>query len=64
MSKLYIVCYNCDYDTYEVSYHKSKKGAYKYIMKRQYDNWMLCRYVAPGSYDELFFNVIERELME
>lgn len=62
--KLYIVNYISDYDSYEVSYHKTKVGAYKYIMKRQYDNWKLLGYVQPGSYDELYFTVTEKELKE
>lgn len=64
VNKLYVVWEHQEYDTHEVSYHKTKKGAYKYIMKRHYDNWELCGYVQPGSYDELWFSVVERCLNE
>lgn len=62
MTKVYIVTYVGDYDSYDVSYHKTRKGAFKYIMHRQYENWTLCRYV--NSYDQLFFVVTEQEVME
>ncbi len=60
--KLYVVSYVEDYDGYECSYHKTRKGALKYIMQRQYEHWDLCRYV--GGYDELFFSIREKELSE
>lgn len=62
MSKVYIVVYAEDYDSHEVSYHKTKKGAYRYIIQRQYENWSLCRYVY--EYDRLYFTVYEKDLME
>lgn len=58
--KVYIVTFVEDYDSYEVSYHLTRKGALKEIMRRQYENWTLCRYVS--WYDELFFCVTERDL--
>ena len=47
--KLYVVnTVSCDgYDSWESSYHLTRKGALKMIMQRQYDNWELCRYVQP-----------------
>lgn len=62
MDKVYVVMYVEDYDSYEVSYHKTKKGAYREIMRRQYVNWKLCRYVS--EYDVLYFTVYEKELKE
>lgn len=58
--KVYIVTFVEDYDSYEVSYHITRKGALKEIMRRKYENWTLCRYVS--GYDELFFCVTERDL--
>lgn len=60
--KLYVVSYVEDYDTYECSYHRTRKGALKYIMQRQYEHWELCRYVS--GYNELFFSIREKELSE
>lgn len=60
MTKVYIVTYVEDYDSYDVSYHKTRKGALRYIMARQYENWELCRYVS--EYDQLFFVVKEQEV--
>lgn len=60
--KLYVVSYVEPYDVYECSYHKTRKGALKYIMKRNYEHWELCRYVS--GYDELFFSIREKELSE
>ena len=62
MSKVYIVVFVEDYDSFEVSYHKTKKGAYREIMRRQYENWTLCRYV--NEYDMLYFTVYEKDLKE
>ena len=65
-AKLYIVnTVSCDgYDSWESSYHLTRKGALKYIMACQYKNWELCRYVQPDSYDELRMYITERELFE
>lgn len=52
------------YDSWESSYHLTRKGALKMIMQRQYHNWELCRYVQSGSYDELRMWISEKELME
>lgn len=62
MNKVYIVTHVEDYDSYDVSYHKTRKGALKYIIGRQYENWTLCRYVS--SYEQLFFVVTDREIKE
>lgn len=62
MDKLYVVSYVEDFDSYEVSYHLTKKGAYRWIMRQQYENWLRCRYVS--GYDELFYSVRETELRE
>lgn len=64
--KIYIVV-SVDYggyDSWDVSYHKTRRGALKFIMNSNYDNWMNCRYVRPGGYEELTMYVIERELEE
>ena len=65
-AKLYIVnTVSCDgYDSWESSYHLTRKGALKYIMDSQYNNWEECRYVQPGSYDELRMYITEKELFE
>jgi hypothetical protein len=64
--KPYIVnTVSCDgYDSWETSYHLTRKGALKMIMQRQYANWELCRYVQPDSYDELRMYITEKEMME
>lgn len=62
MSKVYIIVLVEDYDSYEVSYHKTKKGAYREIIRRQYENWSICRYVS--EYEMLYYTIHERELME
>ena len=66
-TKLYVVnTVSCDgYDSWESSYHLTRKGALKFIMKSQYRNWELCRYVQPNnSYDELRMYITEKELFE
>ena len=66
-AKLYVVTSidHSGYDTYDVSYHLTRKGALKYIMKSQYRNWEQCRYVQPNnSYDELRMYITEKELFE
>lgn len=63
MSKLFIVNSTYDgYDSYEISYHKTRKGALRYIMARKYYDWELCRYIVPNSYDDLRMWITEREL--
>lgn len=62
--KLYIVSlsYVEDYESFEVSYHLTKKGAYRWIIRQQYENWLRCRYVY--GYDELFYSIREGKLLE
>jgi hypothetical protein len=65
--KLYVVnTVSCDgYDSWESSYHLTRKGALKMIMQRQYANWEECRYISLGnSYDELRMYITEKEMME
>lgn len=63
--KLYIVNSSYDgYDAYEVAYHLTRKGALKYIMTRKYNEWELCRYIQPGSYDDGHFWITEGVLGE
>lgn len=64
--KLYIVnLIGCDgYDVYEVSYHRTRKGALRYIMARKYQMWELLRHIQPGGYDDECMYVTERELFE
>lgn len=57
MSKVYIVTEVDDYDSYDVSYHETRKGALRYIIARQYENWELCRYIS--GQDQLFFVIKE-----
>ena len=64
--KLYVVntvSYD-GYDSWESSYHLTRKGALKMIMKTQYTNWEMCRYVQPDSYEELRMYITEKELLE
>jgi len=65
-AKLYVVTSidHSGYDTWDMSYHLTRKGALKYIMDCQYKNWELFRYVRPNSYDELRMYIEERELFE
>lgn len=65
MAKLYIVnsCYD-GYDSYEVSYHLSRRGALKYIMDRKYNEWEMCRYIQPGSFDDASYWITEGVLEE
>lgn len=60
--KVYIVNWIEDYESFEVSYHLTRKGALREIMRRQYEHWALCRYVS--GYDEHFYSVSERDLNE
>lgn len=52
------------YDSYDVSYHLTRKGALKYIMQRKYGTWEACRYIKPNSYDDEYMYISERELHE
>lgn len=54
----------CGYDSWDVSYHKTRKGALKFIMNCNYNNWMKCRYVIQGGYEEITMYITERELVE
>ena len=65
-TKLYVVnTVSCDgYDSWESSYHLTRKGALKMIMQTQYRNWEMCRYVQPDSYEELRMYITEKELLE
>lgn len=62
---LYIVniCYD-GYDSSEVGYHLTRKGALKEIIARNYHNWELCRYIQPGSWDDLHMWISEGKLEE
>lgn len=65
-SKLYIVTMidPCGYDSWDVSYHLTKKGAYRAIIDRNYLNWEQCRYIHSGGYDELQMYIREGILQE
>lgn len=63
-NKLYIVNQVDDYDSWPCSYHLSRKGALREIMRRNYLNWQQCRYVIPGSYDDLHLYISESELYD
>lgn len=66
LAKLYVVntvSYD-GYDSWESSYYLTRKGALKFIMKSQYRNWELCRYVQPNSHDELRMYIKEKDLFE
>lgn len=66
MSKLFIVTAvePGGYDSWNVSYHLTRKGALKYIMARRYAVWNDLRYIYPGSYDDDYFYISEGELCE
>lgn len=66
MNKLFIVqLVSCDgYDSWEVSYHLTKKGAYKYIMQRKYSLWQNYGYIPPDSYEDEYMYIREVELNE
>lgn len=62
--KLYVVT-EVDYggyDSYDISYHLTRKGALKFVIDRNYNNWQLCRYIRPGTYDDLNLYITEKEL--
>lgn len=62
MSCVYIVSYVETYDVYEVSYHKTKKGAYKWIMSTMYEEWNKYRWLHPDYTP--YYVVDEKELKE
>lgn len=63
MDKIYVVSSSYDgYDSYEISYHKTRKGALKYIIDRNYEAWELCRYIHDDSYDKPHMWITEKEL--
>lgn len=62
MTRVYIVTEVDDYDSYDVSYHKTRKGALRYVMDRQYENWELDRYTR--EYYQSVFTVKEQEVKE
>lgn len=64
VDKMYVVTSvdHGGYDSWDVSYHKTRKGALRYIINSNYRQWELCRYIASGSYDELYMYITEREL--
>lgn len=66
MTKIYIVVSvdPCGYDSWDVSYHKTRKGALRFIMKSKYQDWARFGYIAPGSYDDNHMYINERELAE
>lgn len=65
MAKLFIVRMLSDdgYDVWDVSFHRTRKGALKYIIDRNYQNWLTCRYINPESYDNLCMYIREEELL-
>ena len=52
------------YDSWDVSYHLTRKGALQFIMRAQYNNWNRCRYIQQGSYDDEHMYIRERDLVE
>jgi hypothetical protein len=49
---LYVVNESYDgYDAYEISYHLTRKGALRFIMRQNYKTWELCRYINEDSWD-------------
>lgn len=64
--KIYIVVSvdPCGYDSWDVSYHKTRKGALRFIMKSKYDYWDRFRYITPGGYEDNHMYINERELFE
>lgn len=64
--KIYIVT-SVDYggyDSYDISYHLSRKGALKYIMNCKYADWLTYRYIVPGGYEDSCLYISERDLHE
>lgn len=43
---VYVVMSTESYDSWDVSYHKTKKGAYKWIMNAMYQRWEYYRYIG------------------
>lgn len=52
------------YDSWDVSYHLTKKGAWRAIIEMNYQNWLNCRYVRPGSWDDLHLYIREGVISE
>lgn len=52
----------CGYDSWEISYHLTRKGALKYIMNAKYSNWEKWRYITPGGYEDEHFFLSEHDL--
>lgn len=52
------------YDSWDVSYHLTRKGALKYIMDRKYESWEYLRYIKPNSYDDDHYYITEKELYD
>lgn len=66
MSKVYVVTSvdHGGYDSWDVSYHLTKRGAMKFIINSHYANWSTYRYVKSGGYEDLHLYFTEYELNE
>lgn len=62
LTKIYVVVFVDTDHHYEVSYHRTRKGAHKEIMMRKREAWEHYRYIAPGSYEDYYFTIREKEL--
>ena len=62
VDKVYIVTSVGDWDSWDIGYYKTRKGALKAIMTIKYDQWMLCRYIPEGGYDDHRYYVKEQTL--
>lgn len=64
--KIYIVVSvdHGGYDSWDVSYHRTRKGALKFIMNSKYADWNRFRYIQQGGYEDNYMYITERELYE
>lgn len=60
--KIYVVTSHDEWDSWDIGYFKTKKGAYKWIMQLKYEQWMLHRYINEYSYGVMDYYVDEKEL--
>lgn len=66
MDKVYVVTSvdHSGYESWDISYHRTRKGALKFIMNSKYYDWLNLRYIEAGSFDDSYMYISERELSD
>jgi hypothetical protein len=54
--KIYVVKESDEWDSWPISNHRTKKGAWKAIIETQYEDWMLARYIPDGHQRYLYID--------